>query len=132
MKTIFFFLSGLATLTLWGCQEAPRPEKHVVNSKDTLYLNAADSTLVSTMSLTEQQRLIKVYKLAEYVDLNLKDSVYTLTISKEEANRLGIDEQNYQEAVTALKQVNEAIEEYNHHHGPEDTIELADFKDMVK
>ena len=119
-------------LSLYACQESAKSGKSTVDSKDMELLKTADSAIVSEMSVEEKLRMIKVYKLAEYIDLNLTDSIYTLLITKEEAEKLGVDEHAYKETVTALEQVNNAIVEYNRHHGEGDTIVLTDFKLKVK
>ena len=118
--------------SFYACQESAKSDKSTVNTNDIELLNAADSAVVSEMSLGNKLRVIKAYKLAEYIDLNLTDSIYTLLITKEDAQKLGVDELTYMETVTALEQVNEAIVEYNRYHGEGDTIVLMDFKQQVK
>ena len=132
MKTRLFIFLGMILLSLYSCQESAKSDKSTVDSKDMELLNTADSAIVSEMNVEEKLRMIKVYKLAEYIDLNLTDSIYTLLITKEEAEKLGVDENTYKETVTALEQVNNAIVEYNRHHGEGDTIVLTDFKLKVK
>lgn len=131
-KGFFYLILVLASLVLSACQETVQHGKTDFINKNFKYLKAADSTLVSKMSVMEKLRLIKVYKLAEYINLNLVDSVYSLNISEEKANELGIDKATYMETVLALEQVNDAIEEFKRHRGEGDTIELTDFKKEVK
>lgn len=73
-----------------------------------------------------------VFKLAKFIELDKKDSVYTLTITQNEAEKYGIDERHYKAVEQGVIQLNEIIVDYNSNHSPDDYFELTDFKELIK
>ena len=128
-KTISLLI--LASFLLLACVNTGEKKNPVISNDDKAYLQAADTAILSTMSVQEKLKTIMVYKLAEYIDLNQQDSIYTLGITMEEAKKLGVDKKTYNETVASIEEVNRIIADYNRSHDPNHTIELTDFKQLV-
>ena len=80
-------------------------------------------------SLSEQERELRVAGIILHDYLELKDSAYYLTISQEDAFKLGVKDSLYREVVKTIKATNEVIKEYNQN-GKH--IELLDISEMKK
>ena len=132
MKDCFIIVLFVLSFFLISCHEAAENKGKIVDNKDIEYLNVADSVALCQMSLGDKLRVIDVYKIAEHIDLNLVDSVYTLTLSLEDAKKMGVDKCHYKEVVTSLNQLNEWIAVYNRHHAPNESLELTDFKQLIQ
>ena len=115
---------------MFSCQNSSNADRQEFSNEDLEILNKADSSILSTMDVEGKIRTIQAYKIAEYIDLT--DSVYTLSISKEDAKNIGVSEKIYDEVVENINQINEAIAAFNQNHSPNDTIELTDFKKLIK
>lgn len=131
-KRIVLLVFVLSSMIVFSCQNNSTANRQEVANEDLEILNKADSSILSKMDIEEKLRLIQAYKIAEYIDLNLTDSIYTLSISEEDAKKIGVSEDIYHEVVLNINQLNEAIAAFNHSHSPNDTIELTDFKKLIK
>lgn len=131
-KRIVLLVFVLSSMIVFSCQNNSTANRQEVANEDLEILNKADSSILSTMDVEGKIRTIQAYKIAEYIDLNLTDSVYTLSISKEDAKKIGVSEKIYDEVVENINQINEAIAAFNHSHSPNDTFELTDFKKLIK
>jgi len=129
MTIVFMFL---ASFTVFACMNTREQKNAEISKDDETYLQVVDSALLSTMNFQEKQKAIMVYKLAEHIELHVKDSVYTLAISEEEAKKLGVDKKTYDETVASIAEVNRNIADYNHSHEPNHSLELTDFKQLIK
>lgn len=132
MKKHVLIVFVLSSLTMFSCQNSSNANRQEFSNEDLEILNKADSSILSTMDVEGKIRTIQAYKIAEYIDLNLTDSVYTLSISKEDAKKIGVSEKIYDEVVENINQINEAIAAFNQNHSPNHTFELTDFKKLIK
>lgn len=131
-KRIVLLVFVLSSMIVFSCQNNSTANRQEVANEDLEILNKADSSILSKMDIEEKLRLIQAYKIAEYIELNLTDSIYTLSISEEDAKKIGVSEKIYDEVVENINQINEAIAAFNQNHSPNHTFELTDFKKLIK
>ena len=142
-----FFLAFFSANLLVGCSSDSENSMLVVSDKantneivdseqaymllttDYLdYLNIVDKELLNEMSIKEQIKTVMAYKLAEHI--TLADSLYTIDITKEEAEKMGISKEVYAQCYHDILVINEEVSKIkgckNH------DIHLLDYKKFVK
>lgn len=91
------------------------------------YINIADANIINKKPLSERIRTVMIYKMVEHI--SLRDSVYSLDLSQEEFELMGINKDLYEEVSNNIIELNHLIEEINKK--PNQEIELMDYKSFI-
>lgn len=112
-------LSLLAILIAFSCAKN-EPASQTNNSvRNRVYASEAEEAKALLLSVEELRQMPKEIRIKRAAALALKnyafykDSVFYLNISKEEAKKLGVDEDLYEEITEGIKDTNKQIKECN-------------------
>ena len=121
---------SIFSLTLFSCSQDEKDFPVTHSEKNCSYtaveLGLSESEF-SELSPKQRERRAANLQLSEFV--SLKDSVYKLTISQEEAEAMGISSEMYAKALNEINLANETIAKSNKEGTP---IILTDVKSSVQ
>ena len=110
-------LSLLAILIASSCAKNNSPSQTNNSVRNRVYASEeAKALLLSVEELRQMPKEIRIKRAAALALKNYafyKDSVFYLNISKEEAKKLGVDEDLYEEITEGIKDTNKQIKECN-------------------
>ena len=112
-------LSLLAILTVSSCAKNEAPTQTNNSVRNRVYASEAEEAKALLLSVEELRQMPKEIRIKRAAALALKnyafykDSVFYLNISKEDAKKLGVDEDLYEEIIEGIKDTNQKIKECN-------------------
>ena len=109
-------LSLLAILIASSCAKKDSPSQTNNSVRNRVYASEAKALLLSVEELRQMPKDIRIKRAAALALKNYafyKDSVFYLNISKEDAKKLGVDEDLYEEIIEGIKDTNKQIKECN-------------------
>ena len=112
-------LSLLAILTVSSCTKNEAPTQTNNSIRNRVYASEAEEAKALLLSVEELRQMPKEIRIKRAAALALKnyafykDSVFYLNISKEDAKKLGVDEDLYEEIIEGIKDTNKQIKECN-------------------
>ena len=112
-------LSLLAILIASSCGQKDSPSQTNNSVRNRVYASEAEEAKALLLSVEELRQMPKEIRIKRAAALALKnyafykDSVFYLNISKEDAKKLGVDEDLYEEIIEGIKDTNKQIKECN-------------------
>lgn len=112
-------LSLLAILIASSCAQKDSPSQTNNSVRNRVYASEAEEAKALLLSVEELRQMPKEIRIKRAAALALKnyafykDSVFYLNISKEDAKKLGVDEDLYEEIIEGIKDTNKQIKECN-------------------
>ena len=112
-------LSLLAILIVSSCAKKDSPSQTNNSVRNRVYASEAEEAKALLLSVEELRQMPKEIRIKRAAALALKnyafykDSVFYLNISKEDAKKLGVDEDLYEEITEGIKDTNKQIKECN-------------------
>ncbi len=127
-----FFLFVLLLLGSTSCSTVDIPSATQVTSNET-FMDPKTRSYLELSPKEKHEDIIAIRKaafiIAEYVEMDTIDRKYTLTISKEDASKLGISSKIYAQFCKELKDANKFIREMD---SKGEKIKLYDIKGKAK